>query len=730
MLFLCVLLAGAVGVTDAFAQAPADTLRDEAAAWAARAVTSADLGRSAEASRLFRRAAEASDDPAERALHLSNAASAASSAGATAEAIVLLESAALAAELPGVDDATAAFVLANLAQWRNGEGRWETAEALGLLAAERARAAQDGETEARAWRIVADARRLLGAIGEARRALDLADRAGPSARERREIRFVRGLLALDAGDAPGAVVELRTVADAAREAKERKTELRARLAQGEAAAAAGLPAEASEAAARARELAAGHRERADVEQRAAGMALSAGDRATAGKRIETCLEHAREWLDRAPEGPERAARLRAARGWVETALEIWFPVPEEGPPAETMTRAFEWIRRVHGQLPEASLPREGDDVSAVWFWGATRVVGLLEWEESGEVRHRVFDAGSPDELREWILLFRGLLASPERADERDEVGALLAARLLPGPAIRPRGRLLAEPDGPLAALPLAVLPTPNGPLGVARPIVDGCAVVTNRESDFPASPETRVLADPVLPPSERALGPLPGARNEAAAIGRANRNARIFVGADASEAKAREVPPPSILHLATHTDPDPHRPALLLAPADGYDGRLEPDEIRTLEGVPRIVILSGCETALADVPGRTAVGEISSAFLEAGAESVVGALWKVEDRALGKFMAALHERLAAGDRPSEAMRRARGAMMLSPRTDLTDPFLWGAFVVRGRDEPLPGLPAQAGAGPSRLPAAALGLAAAAGLLAMLVGTMRAGRRRS
>ena len=185
-----------------------------------------------------------------------------------------------------------------------------------------------------------------------------------------------------------------------------------------------------------------------------------------------------------------------------------------------------------------------------------------------------------------------------------------------------------------------------------------------------------------------------------------------------------------ILHLATHTDPDPGRPALLLAPGEGQDGRLEAEEIRALEGVPDIVILSGCETSLADVPGRTTVGEISSAFLEAGAASVVSALWKVEDRALGKFMAAMHERLAAGDRPSEALRRARGAMSLAPRPDLTDPFLWGAFVVRGRDEPAPPLPERTRSDSARLPDAGLGLAAAAGLLATLIGTLRAGRRRT
>ena len=36
MLFLLALLASAVGIAEASAQAPADTLRDEAAAWAAR----------------------------------------------------------------------------------------------------------------------------------------------------------------------------------------------------------------------------------------------------------------------------------------------------------------------------------------------------------------------------------------------------------------------------------------------------------------------------------------------------------------------------------------------------------------------------------------------------------------------------------------------------------------------------------------------------------------------
>ncbi|MCA9753605.1 MAG: CHAT domain-containing protein, partial [Gemmatimonadetes bacterium] len=237
----------------------------------------------------------------------------------------------------------------------------------------------------------------------------------------------------------------------------------------------------------------------------------------------------------------------------------------------------------------------------------------------------------------------------------------------------------------------------------------------------------RVLADPVLGPTSP-LVPLPGARDEADAIARTGSEVEVWLGADATEARVRDRPPPAILHLAAHTDP--RSPAVLLAPAEGSDGRLEPAEIRRIDIPGRIVVLSGCETGLSDVAGRTSVGVLSSAFLDAGAGSVIGALWKVEDRAIGKLMAALHERLAAGDRPSEALRRARGAMILSGRPDLNDPFLWGAFVVRGRDEALPPVAAHPGASATDFADAMLGAAAAAGMLLVLVGTLRGRRRRN
>ena len=108
---------------------------------------------------------------------------------------------------------------------------------------------------------------------------------------------------------------------------------------------------------------------------------------------------------------------------------------------------------------------------------------------------------------------------------------------------------------------------------------------------------------------------------------------------------------------------------------------------------------------------------------------MVGALWKVEDRGLGKFMAALHERLHAGDRPSEALRRARAAMLLSNRRELLDPFLWGAFVSTGSDRPIDATPVRAPEPTRDFAGAGLGLLAAFATLALLAAALTTGRRR-
>ena len=95
-----------------------------------------------------------------------------------------------------------------------------------------------------------------------------------------------------------------------------------------------------------------------------------------------------------------------------------------------------------------------------------------------------------------------------------------------------------------------------------------------------------------------------------------------------------------------------------------------------------LVVLSACETGLAEqVKGEGLVG-LTRGFLYAGSSRVLVSLWKVDDAATAAFMqhfynALLQRRLP----PSQALVAAQQQLRSNPR--LASPYYWGAFVLQG-----------------------------------------------
>ncbi len=132
----------------------------------------------------------------------------------------------------------------------------------------------------------------------------------------------------------------------------------------------------------------------------------------------------------------------------------------------------------------------------------------------------------------------------------------------------------------------------------------------------------------------------------------------------------------SVLHLACHALPSGRSPLdayLALAPdpgagdgdrdGDGH-GRLPVGDIlRQALGRPPgspggLVVLDAC---VSDHTGEDLdeALTLSSAFLAAGATGTVGSRWEVSDEMVCVLMYVFHGRLAAGDPPAEALRRAQ-----------------------------------------------------------------------
>ncbi len=139
----------------------------------------------------------------------------------------------------------------------------------------------------------------------------------------------------------------------------------------------------------------------------------------------------------------------------------------------------------------------------------------------------------------------------------------------------------------------------------------------------------------------------------------------------------------TVWHLATHAcrDPkDPSQSAVFL-----QDGALTAAEIAQLPLQLQLVVLSACETQSGPYRSGEGVLTIGRAFLQAGAQALIGSLWPVSDAATAELMPLFYEQLATGASTGEALRQAQ-LSFLSQQDRLTaHPHYWAGFVLVGPD---------------------------------------------
>ena len=125
----------------------------------------------------------------------------------------------------------------------------------------------------------------------------------------------------------------------------------------------------------------------------------------------------------------------------------------------------------------------------------------------------------------------------------------------------------------------------------------------------------------------------------------------------------------------------PDRSALVFAhdpkdPSD--DGLLQLREIRQLHLNSSLVILSACKTGLGPA-GEGGITNLSNAFLQAGAYTVISSFWPVSDHATRQMMDLFYAHLGQRESKADALRKA--AIVLQ-RSGLP-PYVWASFEVSG-----------------------------------------------
>lgn len=143
----------------------------------------------------------------------------------------------------------------------------------------------------------------------------------------------------------------------------------------------------------------------------------------------------------------------------------------------------------------------------------------------------------------------------------------------------------------------------------------------------------------------------------------------------------------SVFHYAGHsaTDAaDPLRSAILL---DGK--RSSPNSVTAIDISQQrmadnaVVILSSCDSSVGNARDGIGVRGLTSAFLIAGAGSVVGSLWPVEASSTADLMIRFHRGFAKDQMPvARALREAQLAF-LKAFPERAHPYYWSGFVVTG-----------------------------------------------
>jgi tetratricopeptide (TPR) repeat protein len=295
-----------------------------------------------------------------------------------------------------------------------------------------------------------------------------------------------------------------------------------------------------------------------------------------------------------------------------------------------------------------------------------------------------------DDLGARVDFFARML-SGEAPEEALPAGRALA-RVLVEPVLAAlpvdTHRLIVSAGGELAGLPFAALPDPRTD---GRPLLAGYEIAHAGSLSALAVLRGRPRPDPsrdllAVTSPETGGDPLPSGGREVEKLLPVLTRAERLAGRAATEVAFKALPLRDfkVVHFATHAvlDPEvPSRSAILLTPGDGEDGRLQPREIYGLDLGADLVVLAACQTAVGRSSGGEGVQGLARAFTYAGAQAVVGTLWRVEDSAAAQLLGRMYSALGRGVPVAAALRQAQlEAAGERPYARARD---WAGFVLIG-----------------------------------------------
>ncbi len=238
-------------------------------------------------------------------------------------------------------------------------------------------------------------------------------------------------------------------------------------------------------------------------------------------------------------------------------------------------------------------------------------------------------------------------------------------------------RVLVVPHAQLAALPFAALHDGSDYIGTGLQVAmaPSARIALHALQHPPENPVERQAERHALVVGESQRLPQAGAE--------ARHVASLFPGsvclvdeAATLDAVRAAAPAADVIHLACHAQFRSDNP--MFSALHLRDGAITAEWLQGLRLKPAVVVLSACETGLAEQGQGDEMLGLVRAFMLAGAARVVAALWPVDDSVTEQFMAAFYRALAAGTGCAAALQRAQ----LEVRKSWPHPYFWAGFTVQ------------------------------------------------
>ena len=343
--------------------------------------------------------------------------------------------------------------------------------------------------------------------------------------------------------------------------------------------------------------------------------------------------------------------------------------------------------------------------------------GRLRWADLGELKN----------IRDAITIFRTRLQNKKPIEKEAVALYSLIVRPIAGDLKRVKTLIIA-PDGMLNLLPFAALQDKPGRYLLKSYQISylNCA----RELLRPRDPSKRsgdlvIVANPEYGQPGLPFTKLPGTAQEAELLAKLIPSAKVFVGDEAREDLVKQLPPPKVLHIATHgffagtasppsqsgtlpnkkpanDDNKTARPyqaspakrmrnpmarsGLALVGANrlrnaNEDGILTALEVTSmnLHGT-ELVVLSACETGIGEIHAGEGAFGLRRALVVAGSQSQVMSLWNVGDDSTKELMGYFYGGLIKAKGRSEAMRAAQQRLL---KGKYGHPYYWAPFILSG-----------------------------------------------